>query len=176
MSYETYISHRQESAERIGDVSPLTAPSINSESDYRWLHSRLSVSDNLDNSSIASSQRVCDQMHDHVGRNVENIGKSPVRTVVKDLSMSMNSIELRFCVRDAIDCAAIGKTLQDKFMATGAPQPTATAASIPEASTSPTRKKKSLHNDETSVRHSGELISRCGDCNGSAIIARILKR
>lgn len=152
------------------------------ESDDRWLHSRLTYSD-ADNSSIASSpvKRGGIKPFNFVELSAESIGNILVRTIVKELSISLTHINFRCTVDDIMACGEIVKTLQMKLLST--PQ-SDTSVNTPEVvevnedvsllQTTPLdreRQSGSMH-----ISHSGALISRCGDCNSNAVILPILKK
>ena len=114
------------------------------------------------------------ELLDHVGRNADDIRYLPVRTVVKDLNISMKQIELRFCVNDVITCGAIGSAAHKKFLPQSRTRDDDNGPMPGHVDT--VTMSSSLHNRDIFVNHSGDLVSRCGDCNSSAAIAPILKR
>lgn len=176
MKYETYISHGQTISSSGTFDSPMSNKTAASESDKRWLHSRLNL-EVPENSSVASTPRLRGQSFlAHVERNADNIRSMPVRTIIKDLNISLKRIQLNLSVREIVTCGEIGKTFQSKMMSSASnssPEETVTneIVDIDELEQLHRTTVENLH-----MRHSGELVSRCGDCNSSSIISPILKR
>jgi hypothetical protein len=175
MKYETFIStssNCQERREKRVEVDS----SPTAESDNRWLHARLTYSD-MDNSSFTSSP-IKKGHANYVEINAENIGHMLVRTIAKDLSISLKCVQLRCSVDGIIACKAIAGGIQKKLFAPITPSSnTSESVDVDQDLSLHTATRVDRTNmSDLHVSHSGALVSRCGDYNSNVIVLPILKR